>query len=172
MAHFYVELHTARIPALPSFSFKYNLERHTFSDRTPFTGQLHWKPIAVSGSGHARKNVDAFGAVIHMQENPPHRRFVVGCSPPFMRLARDTSRFASRSVPILSVFLVGESPTVSVPAWQGCEDLSSYNYTAIHGMNTPPPLPPNASLLPWYKCPRRGCLFPSPRLEPPMHRRT
>ena len=48
--------------------------------------QLHSNPVAVSGSGHDRKQIDSFDAVIHMQESPPHKRFLVGCSSPFMRV--------------------------------------------------------------------------------------
>ena len=49
--------------------------------------QLHSNPIAVSGRGHTRKQINSFDAVIHMQESPPHKRFLVGCSSPFTRLA-------------------------------------------------------------------------------------
>ena len=31
---------------------------------------------------------ESFDAVIHMQENPPQKRFLAGCSSPFMRLAK------------------------------------------------------------------------------------
>ena len=46
--------------------------------------------IAVSGSGHTRKQSNSFDAVIHVQESPPHKRFlrVVGCNSNFMRLAQ------------------------------------------------------------------------------------
>ena len=32
------------------------------------------------------KRINSFDAVSHMQESPPHKRFIVGCSSPFMRL--------------------------------------------------------------------------------------
>ena len=50
--------------------------------------QLHSMPIAVSGSGHTGKQIYSFDAVIHMQESPPHKRFLVGCSSPSMRLVQ------------------------------------------------------------------------------------
>ena len=40
--------------------------------------------IDVSGSGHTG---NSFDAVIHMQANPPHKQFLVGCRSLFMRLA-------------------------------------------------------------------------------------
>ena len=49
--------------------------------------QLHNNPIAVSESGHTGKQISSFDAVINMQESPPHKRLLVGCSSPFMRLA-------------------------------------------------------------------------------------
>ena len=36
---------------------------------------------------HRERAPDIFGAVIHIQESPPHKRFIVGCRSPFMRLA-------------------------------------------------------------------------------------
>ena len=50
--------------------------------------QLHGKPIAVSGSGYTRKQINSFEAVIHTQESPPQKGLLVGCSSLFMRLAR------------------------------------------------------------------------------------
>ena len=45
---------------------------------------------------------------------PPHKRFLVGCSPPFMRLAEHlTFRFALGAS---NLCLVGKNPTCSVPA--------------------------------------------------------
>ena len=49
--------------------------------------QLHSNPVAVSGSGHTGKHLNSFHDVTHMQENPAHKRFLVGCSSPFLRLA-------------------------------------------------------------------------------------
>ena len=34
-----------------------------------------YNPIAVYGSGHTGKLIISFGAVVHMQERPPHKRF-------------------------------------------------------------------------------------------------
>ena len=57
--------------------------------------QLHSHPIAVSRSDRAGKQIDYFDAVIHMQESPPHKRILVGCSSPSMRLAEHlAARFA------------------------------------------------------------------------------
>ena len=46
----------------------------------------HSKTVAVSGSGHTGKQINSFDAFIHMQESPPHKRFLVGYSSPVMRL--------------------------------------------------------------------------------------
>ena len=48
--------------------------------------QLHSNPIAVSGSGHIGNQINSFDAVIHVEERPPHKRFLVECSSLFMRL--------------------------------------------------------------------------------------
>ena len=57
----------------------------------------------------------SFYAVIHMQESPPHKRFLVGCSSPFIRLAEHLSfRFALGASN--DCYLIGENPTCSVPA--------------------------------------------------------
>ena len=53
-------------------------------------------------------------AVIHMQDNPPQKGFLVGCSSPFTRLAQHlTFRFALGAS---NAFPVGENPTCSVRA--------------------------------------------------------
>ena len=76
--------------------------------------RLHSNPIAVSGSGHNGKHIKLFDAAIHTQESPPHKRFLVGCSLPSMRLAENlANRFALGAS---DVCLVGENPTCSVPA--------------------------------------------------------
>ena len=72
-------------------------------------------PIAVSGSCHTRKTNQciALDAVIYMQDGPPQKRFFVGCSSPFTRLANTSRLFALGAS---DVCLVGEHPTRSVPA--------------------------------------------------------
>ena len=52
-------------------------------------GQLHSNPIAVSRSGHTGKQINQFIRRSRpcVQKSPPHKRFLVGCSSPFMRLA-------------------------------------------------------------------------------------
>ena len=73
--------------------------------------------IAVFGSVYTGKQInssDAVSRVIHMQESPPHKRFLVGCSSPFMRLAQHLT--ALRALGASDVCLVGENPTCSVPA--------------------------------------------------------
>ena len=98
--------------------------------------QLHGKPIAVSGSGYTRKQINSFEAVIHTQESPPQKRFLVGCGSPLMRLAQHlTFCFALDTNNICC--LVGDNPTCSVPALSGCEGLWSYD-TAMHDTSTPP----------------------------------
>ena len=49
--------------------------------------KLHSKTIAVSVYEDAGQQINTFAAVIHMQESPPHKQFLVGCSSPFKRLA-------------------------------------------------------------------------------------
>ena len=83
--------------------------------------------IAVFGSGHTRKQINSVDAVIHTQESPPHKRFLLGCSSPFMRLAELLT--ALRAWLQNNVCLVGENPTCSVPALSGCEGLCSYAYS-------------------------------------------
>ena len=59
--------------------------------------QLHSNPIAVSGNGDTGKQINSFDAVVLMQESPPRKRLLVGCSSPFTRLA-ETPHGASRVV--------------------------------------------------------------------------
>ena len=49
--------------------------------------QLHSNPIAVCESGYTGKQMNQFDAVIHMQESPLHKHFLVRCSSPFKRIA-------------------------------------------------------------------------------------
>ena len=46
-------------------------------------------PIVGCGSGHTGKRIKSFDAVIHPSKSPPHKRFLVGCRSPFMRLDED-----------------------------------------------------------------------------------
>ena len=88
--------------------------------------QLHSNPNAVSGSGDTGKQINSFDAIIHTQESPPHKRFWAGCSSPFMRLAEHLT--ALLALGASDVCLVGENPTYSAPALQGCEGLWPYDY--------------------------------------------
>ena len=74
--------------------------------------------MSVSGSGHTGKQVNSFDTVIHMQESPPHKRFLVGCSSP-CNSPNTLRRFALGAS---DVCLVGENPTCSAPA------LWTYDY--------------------------------------------
>ena len=56
--------------------------------------------------------------------SPPCKRFLVGCSSTFMRLAEHLTALASR-VAQVNVCLVGENTTCSVPALQEHEGLWS-----------------------------------------------
>ena len=73
---------------------------------------------------------------LYMQESPPHKRFSVGCSSPFMRLA-PTPHGASRLVQAMPAWSV-ETPTCSFP-WN-CRDARVYDHrtTAIHDTSIPP----------------------------------
>ena len=56
---------------------------------------------------------------------PSYERFSEGCSSPSMRLAEHLARrFALGGS---NVCLVGENPTCSAPALEGCEDILSYD---------------------------------------------
>ena len=63
---------------------------------------------AVSGSGHAGKQINSFDVVTHMHEVRLHKRLLVRCSSP-----NTSRRFALGT---RDVCLVGENPTCSVPA--------------------------------------------------------
>ena len=92
--------------------------------------------IAVSGIGHARKQATSLDAVIRMQESPPQKRFLVGCSSPLMRLAQ-TPHGASHVVQAVSAWSV---KTRRVPS-RHCRDATVYGRvtTTMHHMITPPP---------------------------------
>ena len=91
--------------------------------------------IAVSRSGHAGKQMKSFDAVIRIPESTPHKRFLVGCSSPLMRLAEHlTFRFALGAS---NVCMLNENPKFSVPALQGCEGLWSYDYCLLYTSPSP-----------------------------------
>ena len=65
-------------------------------------------------------------AVIHMQESPPHNKVLDRMQlTRAMRLAEHLT--ALRALVQAHVCLVGENPTCSVPALQGCEGLWPYD---------------------------------------------
>ena len=94
------------------------------------TRRLHSISIAAFGSGRTRKQIKSLDAVIHTQESPPQKRFLVGCSSTLMRLAQHLTALRAWCYIVLysasDVCLVGENPTCSVPALQGCEGLLCY----------------------------------------------
>ena len=55
------------------------------------TRQLQSMPVAVSGSGYTRKYNKYFDTVIRMQGSLPQKRFLIGCSSAFMRIAEHLS---------------------------------------------------------------------------------
>ena len=91
---------------------------------------------AVSGSSHTRKKTIKFGVVIHMQESPPQKRFFVGCSSPFMRLAQHLTALRGwwkQSLPHR------RKPDVLRPSIVECEGLLQGNTTtAMHDLSTHP----------------------------------
>ena len=59
-------------------------------------------PNIVLGSGYTGKQIYGFDGVAHMQESPPHKRFLVRSSSPFMRLTEHhTALRTSRSERLL-----------------------------------------------------------------------
>ena len=91
---------------------------------------LHGIPIAVSGSGHIRKQISAFEAAIHMQEST-HKvpksasQAILSRMQPSCDLPITSRRFALGA---RDVCLVGENLTCSVLVLWGCEGLWSYDY--------------------------------------------
>ena len=62
------------------------------------SGETHLPPhhLAQETDGHPPPAaINSFDAVIHMQESPPQKRFLVGCSSTFMRLAQHRTALAS-----------------------------------------------------------------------------
>ena len=83
-------------------------------------------------------------AVFHMQEIPPQKRFIVGCSSPFMRLAE---HFTSRLVQARSAW------SVKIRRAPYCRDAMVYGHTTttMHDNASPPPqsLPLTLMSLSW-----------------------
>ena len=98
------------------------------------TRQLHSNSIiiAVLGSGHTGEQFNSFDAVIHMQE-----RFLLGCISPFMPSCDSPNTSQRFALGEGDVCLVGQNPTCSVPALQGCEGLRSYDHSIERHEYTP-----------------------------------
>ena len=84
-----------------------------------------------------------FDAVIHVQESPPYKRFLVGCSSPFMRLAEHLTALRAWSVNTL------RAPSLHYKEAR----VDGHTTTAMHDLNEyPPPAPPPSVCsysLPW-----------------------
>ena len=68
--------------------------------------ELHSNPIAISESGHTEQQINPFDAVIHTQESPPHKRFLVytGRMQLILHATRQTPYGASRLVLAISAW--------------------------------------------------------------------
>ena len=101
------------------------------------TRQLHSIPIAVSGSGHTRKQVSLLDAVIHLEESQPQKRFLWDAAHPSCD-SPSTARYLALGAN--NVYLVGENRTWSV---RYCSDAMVYGHTttAMHDKRAfqPPP---------------------------------
>ena len=73
-----------------------------------------------------------FDAVIHVQESPPYKRFLVGCSSPFMRLAEHLTALRAWSVNTL------RAPSLHYKEAR----VDGHTTTAMHDLNEYPPPPP------------------------------
>ena len=93
--------------------------------------------LSLSLASHPLTN--SVDAVIHMQESPPQKRFLVGCSSPFMRLTQHLTVLRAWC----NVFLVGAKPDVLSPGIVGMRGpLWSYGYDyAWHEYTLPPSCP-------------------------------
>ena len=97
-------------------------------------------------------NKNLFDAVTHMQDGPPHNRFLVPMQLAHPACDSPNTLTALRSRLVASnICLVGENPTCSVPALQGCEGLRSYDYGHASHECTPPALPCEGCLRLWTK---------------------
>ena len=73
-----------------------------------------------------------FDAVIHLQECPPHKRFIVGCSSPFIRLAQHLSTLRAWCEQAMSA---GSVKTRRAPS-RHCRDAKVYGHTTATMHNT------------------------------------
>ena len=88
----------------------------------------------VPGNGHTGQQINEFDAVIHMQEWPPRKWFLVGCSSHFPCNSLSTlRRFALRAS---DACLVCENPMFSASALDG--RVHRHSPTAMHDVYTPP----------------------------------
>ena len=94
-------------------------------------------PIAVSGGGHTKKQIDSFDSGIECKRRPPQKRFSVGCSSPFTphRPTPHGSRRAWCKQPVPS-WSVKTRRAPSRPCW----DARFYGHatTAMYDISTPP----------------------------------
>ena len=76
-----------------------------------------------------------FEAATHMQESPPHRRFLVECSSRFIRLAEHLTALHVWC----NLYLVGKHPTCPVPASSiiGMRGSMVTRHVYMHDMNAP-----------------------------------
>ena len=105
------------------------------------TRQLHRKPIAVSGNWSHQKLNQLIDAVIHVQENLPLYKAVLGRMQLTLHATRPTPHGASRLVQAMSAWSV---KTRRAPS-RYCSDVKVYGHTttAMHDNEYPPP-PHNA----------------------------
>ena len=129
-------------------------------------GSIHGDPIAVSGIGHTGKHINSFDSVIHMQESPPHKRFLVGCSSPLMRFAEHfTAHGTSRLVlyGASDACLLGKKPDVLLPGIAGMRGSMVLRPRPCMIMSTPPPQHEYTPSTIFYVC----FFFPSHALSLP-----
>ena len=94
--------------------------------------RLHSNLISVSGSGHTGKKINAFDAVIHMQESPPHKRFFC---------VKKVALHATRRTPHVASRLVQAVPAWSVKTQRApsrhCRDARVYGHDYGHARHEP-----------------------------------
>ena len=101
-------------------------------------------PIAVSGSVRTRKQIYSLDAVIHMQESPPRKRFLLRCSSPIMRLAEHIGALRAWCKQCLP----SSVKTRRAPSWHrrdariyGMQGSTVTRLRPCMTMSTPPPPP-------------------------------
>ena len=92
------------------------------------------------------KSTTVIHAVIHTQENPPQTRFLVGCSSPFMRLAKTPD----------DVCLGRLKPDVLRPGIAGMRGSMVKRLRPCMTISTPPPYRTTTALAPAQPCLRRA----------------